>query len=172
MSRLVRILERLSGTTGLVGASLVVPLFCIMAYEVVLRFAFDLPTFWAYELAYMLTGAHFVLGIGFVMRERRHIRIDFLYARFSAKWQTVIDGTINAFFLLPLACWMTWTLRGVAVEAVVRGEVSGESAWNPVVWPLRATLAFGFAVFTLQILADVIKAVRSLLGRGEYAAPK
>ncbi len=46
----------------------------------VARFLFDLPTFWAYELAYMMTGAHFVLGIALVMRSGQHIRVDFLQA--------------------------------------------------------------------------------------------
>ena len=77
LSRLVSLIDRLSGATGLVGASLVLPIAAVMFYEVVLRFFFDLPTFWAYELTYMMTGSHFALGIAYVMREEQHIRIDF-----------------------------------------------------------------------------------------------
>ena len=33
-----------------------------------LRFFFDLPTFWAYEFAWMLTGAHFALGVDTLLR--------------------------------------------------------------------------------------------------------
>jgi TRAP-type mannitol/chloroaromatic compound transport system permease small subunit len=50
-----------------------------------------LPTFWAYELAYMMTGAHFALGVAYVMREGQHIRIDFIHARFSPRTKAAID---------------------------------------------------------------------------------
>ena len=61
----IRLIDKLSGATGFVGGCLVVPLALVMFYEVVLRFFFDLPTFWAYELSYMMTGAHFALGIAY-----------------------------------------------------------------------------------------------------------
>ena len=169
LTRLVNFIERLSGATGFVGATLVLPIAAMMFYEVVLRFFFDLPTFWAYELSYMLTGSHFALGIAYVMREGQHIRIDFLYARFSPRVQAAIDLFINLVFLLPTIAWMSWLLAYKAVEALVIGEVSGESEWNPYVWPVYSAIAFGFVVFTLQICADIVKRGRVLFPGGPHA---
>ena len=73
----------------------------------VARFVFELPTFWAYELAYMITGAHFMLGIAYVLKMDRHIRIDFFYARFSPRRRALIDFITYVAFLLPVAAWMT-----------------------------------------------------------------
>ena len=161
---LTRTIDRLSGATGLIGACLVLPLAGVMFYEVVLRFFFDLPTFWAYELAYMMTGAHFALGIAYVMREGQHIRIDFIYARFRPRTQAAIDLGVNVALLLPVVGWLSWALLRMAVTAFLNQEVSGESAWNPVVWPLYSVVVFGFLVFTLQIIAEAIKSARVLLG--------
>jgi len=165
MSRLIRLLDILTDRVTSLGAWLVVPLFAIMTYEVVARFAFDLPTFWAYELAYMITGAHFVLGIAYVLKMDRHIRIDFFYARLSPRRRALIDFVTYVAFLLPVAGWMTWRLVAVAAEAFRVGEVSGESAWNPVVWPLQSVVAFGFALFTLQIVAEAVRTFRVVFGR-------
>lgn len=165
LQRLVRAIDRLSGATGFFGSCLVVPLFCVMFYEVALRFFFNLPTFWAYELGWMLTGAHFSLGIGYVLREGGHIRIDFLFAQFGPKQKALLDLLIYVCFLLPAIAWLTWALGGVAIDAYVRHEDSGESAWNPLVWPVRLTVFFGFLVFALQILAETIKAAFVLAGR-------
>ena len=162
LTRLVTIIDRLSGATGLFGASLVLPIAAVMFYEVVLRFFFDLPTFWAYELTYMMTGAHFALGIAYVMREEQHIRIDFLYERFSPRVKATIDVVINAGFLLPTITWMTWLLTDKAIDAYLVNELSGESEWNPIVWPVYSAVAFGFFVFTLQIISDTIKRSRLL----------
>lgn len=142
-----------------------IPLFVIMGYEVFARFLFDLPTFWAYEFAYMITGAHFVLGIAYVTKARLHVRIDFLYGRFPRRVQATIDCIIYVFFLLPVSAWMSWRLGVVAVDAYLIGEVSGESAWNPLVWPLRSVVAFGYSLFTLQIVAEGMKTFRTATDR-------
>lgn len=161
---LSRIIDRMTSFVGGIGAALVVPLFLIMGYEVFMRFLFNLPTFWAYELAYMITGAHFVLGIACVTKRRQHVRIDFLYTHFPPRLQAFIDFAIYFFFLLPVSVWITWRLGAVALEAFQVGETSGESAWNPVIWPIRAIAAFGFALFCLQILAEAIKSFRTVTG--------
>lgn len=153
-------IDRLSGATGFIGACLVLPLAGVMFYEVVLRFFLDLPTFWAYELSYMMTGAHFALGIAYVLREGQHIRIDFLYARFQPRTQAAIDFTIYIAFLIPGIGWLTWALARGAITAFLIGEVSGESAWNPVIWPVYSVVVFGFIAFTLQIIAETIKTGR------------
>ncbi len=165
MGYLLRMVDRLTDTVGGIGASLVIPLFIIMGYEVFARFLFDLPTFWAYEFAYMITGAHFVLGIAYVTKARLHIRVDFLYSRFPPRLQASIDCIIYVFFLFPVSTWMSWRLGVVAYDAYVIGEVSGESVWNPVVWPLRTVVACGYSLFALQILAEAVKTFRTAAGR-------
>ena len=165
MGRIVRIIDRLTGIVGNLGAWLVLPLFSVMVYEVVARFLFDLPTFWAYELAYMMTGAHFVLGIALVMRSGQHIRIDFIHAHLPARLRAGIDLVVYLGLLAPVVWWMAWRLAVVALEAFQVGEVSGESDWNPVIWPLRSVVAVGFALFGLQIVAEIVKTARIVLGR-------
>lgn len=165
MRRLVRIIDGLTETVGGIGASLVIPLFIIMGYEVFARFLFDLPTFWAYEFAYMITGAHFVLGIAYVTKARKHVRVDFLYSRYPPRVQATVDCIIYVLFLFPVSAWMSLRLGVVAYDAYVIGEVSGESAWNPLVWPLRTVVAFGYTLFTLQIMAEAVKTFRTAADR-------
>ena len=157
--RTVHLIDRLASCTAVAGACLVIPLFSVMFYEVVLRFVFDLPTFWAYEVAYMLTGAHFALGIAYVLREGRHVRVDFIYARLSGRTRAIIDFTVYAFFLWPLMMWLSWALFRTTIEAYRVGEVSGEAVWNPLMWPLYFVVAVGFTVFTAQIFAECLKAI-------------
>ena len=171
MGYLLRMVDRLTDTVGGIGASLVIPLFIIMGYEVFARFLFDLPTFWAYELGYMVTGLHYVFGIAYVTKTKQHIRVDFIYAVLPPRAQTAIDCFVLTFFLLPITCWMTWQLGNVAVEAFVVGEVSGESAWNPVIWPLRALVTIGFGFFALQVLAECIRSFRATIGRPLEPSP-
>ncbi len=162
---LVRLMDRLTGLVGMGGACLVLPLAGVMVWEVLSRFVFGLPTFWAYELAYMMTGAHFSLGVAYVLREDAHIRIDFLHARFPRRVKKAIDLVFLTGFVLPVVWLIAWRLVNVAWAAYSVGEVSGESGWNPVIWPLRAIVAFGFCMFSLQIVAEIVKAARATFGR-------
>jgi TRAP-type mannitol/chloroaromatic compound transport system permease small subunit len=68
------------------------------------------------------------------------------------------------FFLLSLTIWMTWRLGMVAFEAYRVGETSGESAWNPIIWPVRVITALGFGLFCLQILAEALRYGYALFG--------
>lgn len=165
MNKIVFLIDMITDRISSIGAWLVVPLFLIMGYEVFARFVLGWPTFWSWELAYMITGSHFVLGIAYVTKTRQHVRVDFIYSNLSPRWQAAIDGIVYAFFLLPVTVWMTWRLGGVALDAFLIGETSGESAWNPVIWPMRTIVAFGFGLFTLQILAEAIRNLRFAFGR-------
>ena len=119
LNRLVSAIDRLTGAIAQVSAWLVLPLFVIMGYEVVVRYTVGWPTFWSWELSYMITGAHFVLGIAYVTKTRQHVRVDFIYAQLAPRWQALIDFVIYAFFVLPVSIWMTWRLGSLSCPAFV-----------------------------------------------------
>jgi TRAP-type mannitol/chloroaromatic compound transport system permease small subunit len=67
--------------------------------------------------------------------------------------------------LLPASAWITYGLWQYFFEAYRTGERSGSSAWNPVLWPFRFILFIGFLAFTLQVFAEIIKRIYSIVGR-------
>lgn len=157
MFRLISLIDRFSTSVGVTAATLVIPLGLIMTYEALARFTLNLPTFWAYELSYMFTGAHFALGIALVTRRGEHIRIDFLYARMSERGKATLDFIILLCCMVPVMSWVAAELVDYAWTAWSGQERSGESGWNPVVWPVRVVVAFGFVAFAVQLLAETLK---------------
>jgi TRAP-type mannitol/chloroaromatic compound transport system permease small subunit len=157
MLEVIEGIERLTCACGRIGAALVLLLIFAMSYEVVMRYAFDAPTMWAYEIATILMGTSFLVTIAYAMVTQSHVRVDFLYARAGARGQALIDLAGYVVFLLPLALWMTWGLWNYLVQAYASGETTGQSAWNPVVWPFRAAYVAGFALFSLQIVAEILR---------------
>ena len=149
-------IDRISILVGSTAAMLVLPLGLIMTYEAMARFTLNWPTFWAYELSYMLTGAHFALGIALVTRNNAHIRIDFLYSRMPARVKYLLDFTILVFFMVPLIVWVSAGLAEYAWRSWVIGETSGESGWNPLVWPFKFFFALSnfFFVFAESCCLD------------------
>jgi len=164
MHFLIRAFERVTSVVGNVGAWILVPLILSMVYEVAARHIFGAPTFWAYELGYMLAGSSFMFGIAYCLKQGAHIRVDFIYGQLSPKGQAIVDLVGYVVLLLPGLLWLDYGLYAYAREAFEYGEVTGESAWNPVIWPFRTVWTLGFFVFTLQVLAEVMKSVLVLMG--------
>lgn len=158
-------IERITGRAGLAAAWLVMLLALATCYEVFSRYLLNAPTLWAYEVGYMATGSNFILGMAYTLRERGHIRIDVLYSRFSARTQAVVDVVGLVFFLLPTAFWLSLKLWTYAYESYLIGETTGESAWNPVVWPFRAVFFVGFALLCAQGVVELRKAWPVIFGR-------
>lgn len=162
-------IERITGCAGLAAAWLVMLLALATCYEVFSRYLLNAPTLWAYEVGYMATGSNFILGMAYTLRERGHIRIDVLYSRFSARAQAVVDVVGLVFFLLPAAFWLSLKLWTYAYESYLIGETTGESAWNPVVWPFRSVFFIGFALLCAQGVVELRKAWPVIFGRSTGA---
>ena len=165
MSALLRLIERISGATGSITAWLVVPLIAATVYDVGARYLFSLPTQWAYEVGYMMMGTHALLGMAYTLREGDHIRIEALSQTFSERTRAIIDAVGYAVFVLPCLTWVTWSLWGYWMRAFESDELSGQSAWNPVIWPFKLVFFIAFVLLVLQILAQIIKALLFLQGR-------
>jgi len=160
----IRGIEGLTKAFGYIGAWIIAPLIAAMVYEVISRKFLQSPTFWAYEVSYMFMGAAFMISIAYCLQMRRHIRVDFLYDHVSLKWQSVIDLIGFLVLVLPASSLILYGLWEYLVYAYETGEQSGESAWNPVVWPFRSSFVIGYALLILQTVAEILKCILVLMG--------
>ena len=165
MTALVRTIDRLNGISGLVVAWVVFPLILASCFEVFSRYVLNAPTIWAFELGYMAMGTHALIGAAYTLREGGHIRIDVLYSRFSEETKAVIDTAGYLLLFLPVVGWVSFGLWEYWVEAYVNGEHSGQSAWNPVIWPFRLIFFVGYFLLALQGLAELVKCIQFLRGK-------
>jgi TRAP-type mannitol/chloroaromatic compound transport system permease small subunit len=166
---LVRTIESISRLSGRVAALLVLLLIILMIYEVVVRYVLNAPTTWGYEVSTWVMGGSFVLAIAYALATDSHVRIDFLHDWLGDRARHVFD-LLGYAIVLPLLGWLTWGLWEYFYAPLLSGERTGQSAWNPVVWPFRLVLFVGVAVWTLQVIAEVVKAAFALAGRPLHAA--
>lgn len=168
MLAVVQGIEKITGNAGVLIAWVVFPLILASVFEVFSRYVLNAPTIWAFELGYMAMGVHAMIGAAFALRERSHIRIDLLYSRFPDKTKAIIDTAGYVLLFMPVVCWVSFGLWEYWMEAFVNNEHSGQSAWNPVIWPFRFSLFIGFFLLALQGLAELIKCFQFLTGRTQH----
>jgi TRAP-type mannitol/chloroaromatic compound transport system permease small subunit len=171
MRALVRAIDGVSRIFGAAAAVLVIVLVVLMLYDVVLRYVLNAPTIWGNDLNTWLMGASFVLSIAYAMSTDSHVRVDLLYNRQTRRHIRLFDVVGLVLIILPTVAWLTVGLFDHFMTAYQNGERSGSGGWNPIVWPFKAILFAGFAIFTLQIIAEIIKRIASLMGQ-PFEAPE
>ncbi len=161
--KFIFIIESITRGAGVVAALLVLPLIGALVFEVFSRYVLNNPTQWAFEISYMVMGAIFMLGLANALRLGQHVTVDVMTLKHSKRFNAVIRSLCYVMFL-PLVCWITLELAHYLQEAIDSGERSGRSAWNPVMWPVYGIWFVGFAVLSLQVLAEFIKSLHVAFG--------
>src|SRR5918992_2237800 len=162
---LVRFIETISRLGGYAAAALVLMLVLLMVHEVVVRYVFSAPTVWGYELSTWVMGASFVLAIAYALMTDSHVRVDFLHDLLGARARHAFDLLGYVLFVLPMLLWLSGGMWGYFYGALTTAERSGQSAWNPVIWPFRLVLFLGVVALTLQVVAEIVKSAFALAGR-------
>jgi TRAP-type mannitol/chloroaromatic compound transport system permease small subunit len=148
-------IEKISTIFGYVGAPLPFLAALIIFYEIAMRQIFHSPTRWVSETTAMLCGACYLLGGALTMKNDGHVRVDILYSRFSKRARSILD-CLN--FCL-IAIYLGVMLRVIWPYMVQSIQVDEHSytAWNPMVWPMKILLFFGFVLVILQAISKLIK---------------
>ncbi|MDP6577305.1 MAG: TRAP transporter small permease subunit [Dehalococcoidales bacterium] len=162
-------LDYLVDRTGRVMAWLVVLIILTMTYEVVSRYVFDAPTFWSFDITYMLGAVLFLFSAPSVLLHRGHVRVDLFYARFSTKLKTLIDVVLTPLLFFPALGILTQQAWRAAFRALEVGETSMFGIWEPTTIPLRFAIALGFSLLSLAGICWFLRGILLLSTRKELA---
>ena len=143
---------------GRVVAWMTLPLMVAMVYEVFARYYFTAPTVWAYDISRMVYGAMFVLGAAYALSKGVHIRSDFLYRRWPVTTQGRIDTALYLFCYFPALIVFLWISSEWAWTSVSRAERGTDTAWMPLLGPVKSALPIGIAFLLIQGVSELLKA--------------
>jgi TRAP-type mannitol/chloroaromatic compound transport system permease small subunit len=155
--QIVGVIDTLSEWSGRIFAWLIIPLVAGLTYEVLARYLFNAPTIWAYDLSYMLYGAHFMLGAGYTLLKGGHIRTDIFYQSWSPRTQGKVDALLYLLLFFPGMLFFFWMGGQEFWQAWSIGERSDASPWRPILYPLKATLPLGALLLLVQGVSEFIK---------------
>lgn len=157
----VKVVERISGASGLFAMYLVWGMIAILTYAAFVK-AFFLPSVWSVEMAQFVMVAYFTLGGAWSLREEEHVRMDLLYAGLNVRAKASTDlvtGLAMIFFLVMLQ------VGGIA-SLIYSFEFweRNFSAWRPYMWPVKLVINVGLFLTLLQATATWFKDWAKLRG--------
>jgi TRAP-type mannitol/chloroaromatic compound transport system permease small subunit len=162
LKKTVTAIDSLSVFIGKLFSFIIIPVALLEAAEVVLRYGFDAPTDWSWELAAMLSGMMFISGAAWVLKEDRHVRTDLLYAKLSRKWRAIFDLFFFTliFFSFVGVLSVKSTLQAIYSVSILESTFS---MWAPPMYPLKIIIALSFITLLLQGVAKWIRDIYYLI---------
>lgn len=155
MKKLITAIDTLSIFAGKAISWITIVVIVTVIYEIIMRYALNLPTLWASEVMVFGCGALYVLGSAWALQEHRHVKIDVIYGRLSKRQRAVIDSITFVFFALYISV-LIWASAKYALRSLQLLETTG-SAWDPPVYPLKVALVVGAVLLLLQGIAKFIR---------------
>jgi TRAP-type mannitol/chloroaromatic compound transport system permease small subunit len=136
------------------GATVIIVVFAVL-YEVIARGVFDQGTLWSNETTIYVSAVAYLLGGGYALRHRRHVRIDVVYQLFRPRTRRRVDLATFVLFVV-YAGTLTWVGGTMAWTSFLQGETTG-SPWNPPIWPVKAAIAVAGLLLLLQGIANLLR---------------
>jgi TRAP-type mannitol/chloroaromatic compound transport system permease small subunit len=154
---IVRAIDDVAAWSGRIFCLLAIPLVAALAYEVIARYGFNRPTIWAYDVTYMLYGAHFMLGAAYTLYRGGHIRTDIFYQTWSVRTRGTVDAALYLFLFFPGMALFFWMGLQEALHSFDIREVSDASPWRPPIYPFKAVIPISVLLLVIQGVSELLK---------------
>ncbi len=163
----VKFMDRISKVTGEFAMFLVMALMGVLVFESVMRTVFNQPHIWAVEISAFVMTAQYLIGGGYSLILRGHVRMDLFYHRLSERGQAIADViTFFPFTLFYLGLLLFGGLRGI--QYALEFHQKSYTAWAPPMAPIKIIMVTGIIIMLLQSIAELIKNIATI--RGEEIA--
>jgi len=127
----------------------------LLLYEPISRTIFDKPLIWSMEMSMFTMAAYWLLGGGYSMMLKGHVRMDLLYGRWSEKKKARVDAITDLFLIF----YMVFLLVGAysSIEYAVMYAQRNRTAWAPYMAPIKIIMGIGVLLMLLQVIATFFK---------------
>ena len=155
---LIRIVETLSLGAGVVAAGLIFASVLITCQMIFVRFVLNASTIWQTEaVVYMMIGAT-VIGLPYVQKLRGHVNVDLLPLLLPRPLRNLlaIVVLVASLGVAALMTWYGWELFHVAWAR----NWKSDTVWGVPLWIPYSVVPLGFALYILQLAADLFRVRR------------
>ena len=169
MTRLLHFIDSLSAGVGKAFAWCIMILTFSTCYEVLVRYVFNAPTVWAFDMSVQMYGALFMMAGAYALSQGAHVRGDVIYRLLPTRAQASVDLVLYILFLTPGALALLYYGYGFAADSWFYKEVSWSSPSRIQIYFFKTLIPVTGFLVLLQGLAEAARCV-VCLRTGEFPA--
>ncbi len=159
IERTVYFIDSINDWVGRAISWLLVVMVLNVFLVVVLRYVFSFGAIWMQELYVWSHAIVFLMGAGYTLLHKGHVRIDLIYRSASNKYKSLIDLLGSVFFALPVI----YVIFIKSLPMVERSwkvlEKSAEAGGLPGLFLFKTVLLVFPLLFGIQFISLALKSI-------------
>ncbi len=162
MKKLIYAIESLSVWTGRAFGWCILILTFSVSYEVVVRYVFNAPTVWAFDMMVQMYGALFLMSGAYALAQDTHVRGDILYRFFPVRVQATIDFILYLVFFFPGMLALFWFGAEIAADSWRYKEVSWNSPARIQIYFFKTLIPLAGGLLILQGISECMRCWKAI----------
>ncbi len=156
--------DKVIGYAAKVASLLLLLMMFNVFFDVVMRYFFHNSSVGMQEMEWHLFSIMFLFGVSVALKDEGHVRVDFLYEKYSLKKKAVINIFGTVFFLLPLALLIVFGSVEFVLDAYRVGEISEDPGGLTHRWIIKSMIPLSMSFLIFSAVGYVIKNVNLYRG--------
>ena len=157
MTKTIYAIEELNARIGQTFGWCVIVLILSAVYEIFIRYVFDAPTVWAYDIMMQMYGALFLMAGPYALTKDSHVRFDVFYRSLSVGNQARLDLFLYITFFLPGMLSLVWFGWEISIDSWRHQEISWNSPARIQVYYFKTLIPIAGGLFIIQGIAECMR---------------
>ena len=159
MEKYIYFFESLSIWIGRAFGWCILVLTLSVTYEVFVRYVFNAPTVWGFDMVGQMYGGLFLMAGPYALAQDAHVRGDVLYRLFPVKVQARIDLILYIFFFFPGMLALFYFGYEIASDSWRYKEVSWNSPARIQIYFFKSLIPLAGGLLILQGISESMRCI-------------
>lgn len=155
--KIEKIFEVVINFVGKITSILLLLMIFNVFYDVIMRYFFRNSSVGMQEMEWHLFSVIILFGVSVALKDEGHVRVDFLYEKYSPRKKALINIIGTLCFLLPLALLVASGSVGFVMDAYTSGEISEDPGGLTHRWIIKAMIPLSFVFLIFSSIGYVVK---------------
>ena len=163
LRKFVTVVDNLNEKVGKGVSWLTAILVLVVCFDVFTRYVLNKSSIAVPEMEWHLFAVIFLIGAAYTLKHDRHVRVDVLYLKFSAKTKAWINLLGSLIFLIPLTIVVIISSKNFVLNSFRVNETSPDPGGLPARYLLKAAIPLAFLLLLLQGVSLAMKSLFKII---------
>ena len=160
METIERFITKTVNIAGKIISFLLLLMVLNVSYDVMMRYVFHNSSVGMQEMEWHLFAVVFLFGISIALKDEGHVRVDFLFDRFSPQKKAIVNIVGTLFFLIPFSILILSGSFEFVKDAFITQEISEDPGGLPFRWLIKGMIPFAFTFLCFSAVGYILQNIR------------